>query len=61
MSRRPCVIIISETSGPIEVKFYMKHYWGAGKATLGFVPDRIITLVFMATDSSHRVTIEKTL
>ena len=28
-------------------------YWGAGKAVLGFKPDRIITLVSMATDSSH--------
>ena len=27
---------------------------GWGKAALGFGPDRIITLVSMATDSSHR-------
>ena len=49
MSRRPCVIIIAETSGPIEVNFYMNHHWGEGKATLGFVTDRIITPVSMAT------------
>ena len=30
---------------------------GAGKATLGFGPHRIGTLVSMATDSSHRVII----
>ena len=61
-SWRPCVrastlsnIIISETSGPIATKFYLKHHWGGGKAALGFWPDRIGTLVSMATDSSHRV------
>ena len=69
-SRRPCVrpsvrasvclftllnINISETSGPIATKFYSKHHWGGGKAALGFWPDRIGTLVSMATDSSHRV------
>ena len=32
---------------------------GWGKAALGFVPDRIRTLVPMATDSSHRVIIGK--
>ena len=30
-----------------------------GKAALGFGPDRIKTLVSMATDSSHRVIMEK--
>ena len=44
---------ISATSGPIVTKFY--HHWGGGKAALGFGPDRIGTLVSMATDSSHRV------
>ena len=34
-------------------KFYLKHHWGGGKAALGFGPDRIGTLVSMATDSSH--------
>ena len=46
---------ISVASGPIAIKFYLKHHWGGGKAALGFVPDRIRTLVSMATDSSHRV------
>ena len=23
---------ISETKGPIEIKFYQKHHWGGGKA-----------------------------
>ena len=29
-------INISETSGPIATKFYLKHHWGGGKAALGF-------------------------
>ena len=52
-------INISETSGPIATKFYLKHYWGGGKAASGFRPDRIGTLVSMATDSSHRVIMGK--
>ena len=36
-------------------KFYLNHHWGGGKVALGFGPDRIGTLVSMATDSSHRV------
>ena len=50
---------ISATSGPITMKFYQKHHWDLGKAALGFVPDWIKTLVSMATDSSHRVIMEK--
>ena len=46
---------ISETSWPIIIKFHQKHYWGGGLTALGFGPDRIRTLVSMATDSSHRV------
>ena len=34
---------------------------GGGKAALGFGPDRIGTLVSMATDSSHRVIMGKIL
>ena len=30
------------------------HHWGGGKAAFCFGPDRIGTLVSMATDSSHR-------
>ena len=63
---RPCVrpsiraltltnMNISATSRPIEMKFYLKQHWGGGKASVGFDPDRIRTLVSMATDSSHRV------
>ena len=37
-----------------------KHHWNGGKAALDFGPDRIKTLVSMATYSSHRVIIEKT-
>ena len=70
-SRRPCVrpsvraftlsnMNISATSWPIEMKFYLKHHWGGGKASIGFDPDWIRTLVSMATDSSHRVIMGKT-
>ena len=52
---------ISATSGPIVTKFYLNHHWGGGKAALGFGPDRIGTLVSMATDSSYRVKIGKML
>ena len=51
---------VSETSGPIAIKFYLKHHSGGGKAALGFKADRFRTLVPMATDSSHRVIMEKT-
>ena len=44
---------ISATSWPIGMKFYLKHHWGGGKASVGFDPDRIRTLVSLATDSSH--------
>ena len=37
-----------------------KHHWDGGKAALGFGPDRIRTLVSMATISSHRFIMEKT-
>ena len=46
---------ISETNGSIATKFYLKHHLGGGLAALGFGPDRIRTLVSMATESSHRV------
>ena len=51
---------ISTTSQPIAVKFYLKHHWRGGKVALGFGPGRIGTLVSMATDSSHRLTMGKT-
>ena len=51
---------ISATSWPIGMKFYLKHHWGGGKASVGFDPDRMRTLVSMATDSSHRVIMGKT-
>ena len=52
---------ISVTNGPIKTKFYLKHHWVMGKALLTFGPDRIGTLVSMATDSSHRVIMGKML
>ena len=61
---RPSTLLninISETSGPIATKFYLKHHWGGGKAALGFEQDQIGTLVFMATDSSHWIIMGKIL
>ena len=52
-------IYISKTSRPNATKFYLKQHWGAGKTALGFGPDWIRILVSMATDSSHRVIMEK--
>ena len=51
---------ISATSWPIGIKFYLKHHWSRGKASIGFDPDWLRTLVSMATDSSHRVIMGKT-
>ena len=51
---------ISENNGSIATKFYLKHHLGGGLAALGFGPDRIRTLVSMATESSHRVIMVKT-
>ena len=51
---------ISATSWLIRMKFNLTHYWGGGKAPVGFDPDWIRTLVSMATDSSHRVIMGKT-
>ena len=61
LASRLCLLVESEVlSRPIAIKFYLKHHWGGGKASVGFDPDRIRTLVSMATDSSHRVIMGKT-
>ena len=52
---------ISEISWLIVIKFHQKHHWGGGLTAVGFRPDRIRTLVSMATDSSHRILMGKTL
>ena len=52
---------IFTTIRPIVTKFYLNNHWGGGKAALGFRPDRIGTLVSMATDSSDRVIMGKML
>ena len=52
-------INISETSGPIAIKFYLKHQWGGVKAASGFDADQIRTLVSMVTCSSRRVILGK--
>ena len=38
---------ISETRGPIAIKFNLEHQWSGENATLGLGPDQIITLVSM--------------
>ena len=53
-------INISATSWAIGMKFYLKHHWVGGKASVGFDLDRIRSLVSMATDSSHTVIMGKT-
>ena len=50
---------ISKTNGSITTKFYLKHHLGGGLAALGFGPDRVRTLVSVATESSHRVIMVK--
>ena len=50
-----------EISWLMAIKFHQKHNWGGGLTALGFGPDQIRTLVSMATDSSHRVIMGKTL
>ena len=46
---------ISVSSRRITIKFYLKHHWGGGKATIDFKRDRIRTLVSMTTDIPLRV------
>ena len=65
---RPSVVVrrpqfqTSISPQPVVVtKFYLKHHCVGGKDALGFIPDRIGTLVSMATDSSHRVIMGKML
>ena len=53
-------INIFATSWPIGMKFYLKHHWGGIKASVGFDPDGIRTLVSMTTYSSHIVIMGKT-
>ena len=50
---------ISETSRIVVIKFYLKHHWDRRKAAWVFWPDLIRTLVSIASDSSHRIIMEK--
>ena len=47
-------------NGRSRMKFYLKHHWGGGKASVGFDLDLIRTLVSITTVSSHSVTVGKT-
>ena len=46
---------------PLEIEVINRTNWVGGKDALDFGPDRIRTLVSMATDSSHRVIMGKML
>ena len=50
---------ITAISQPITIKSYQKHYWSGGQVAIGFVLGRKRNLVSMATDSSHRLTMDK--
>ena len=50
----------TEASRLITIKFYLKHHWGRGRAAGRFGAEQFRTLVSMATDSSHRVIMGKT-
>ena len=41
------------SSGPIAIRFYVKHHWGRGKAACTFGGDLFRTLVAMAIYSPH--------
>ena len=62
---RPCIhtfnMNISETSWQIFIKYHLEHHWDLELTVLGFGLDPIRTLVSMATDSSYRVMMGKTL
>ena len=47
-------------NGRSRMKFYRKHHWSRGKASVGFDLYLIRTLVSMTTVSSHSVTVGKT-
>ena len=49
----------SEASRLISIKFYLKHHWGRGKAAWVFAADQLRTQASLATDSFHRVIMEK--
>ena len=49
-----------QPAGRLQLKFVLKHHWDGGKAALGFWQDRIRILVSMATYTSHRVIMGKT-
>ena len=50
---------ISEANRLIAIKFYLKHHWRRGKAVLVFGAVQFRTQASMATDSFHRVIMEK--
>ena len=45
--------------GSILIKFNVNHHWVGELIALGFVADCIKIVVYMATDSSHRLTMGK--
>ena len=51
---------IVETTGPIAIRVCLKQQCGWGKAALDFGADWFTTLASIATDSSHRIIMGKT-
>ena len=50
---------ISETSRLSQIKFHLEHQWGGGRLHEVLRPDLIRTLIYMATDSFHRLIMRK--
>ena len=53
-------IDLCETSGPIVINSYLEHHLGGRKAALGLRQNKTRTQFSVATDSSHRVIMGKT-
>ena len=53
-------IDVCETGGPIAINLYLQHHLVGGKAALRLRQNRTRTQFAMATDSSHRVIMGKT-
>ena len=54
------IIDVCKLSGPIAINFYRKHHFDVPKAALGLRQNSIRTLLSMATVSSNRVKLGKT-
>ena len=55
------ILISLRPAGRLKSNFIWSIIEVGGRAACGFGPDRVSTLIFMATDSFHRVIMEKIL